>query len=110
MIRPQKLTKKQALFVLFSTICIISFFAVAFLTSAPKIEINGSEYVYLKVGEYYVESGARATDAQGHALPVEISGHVDSSKPGETEIVYTAIRYGRITQTTRTVTVLENEK
>ena len=109
MIKPQKLTKKQALFVLFSSICIISFFAVAFIASEPKIIINGSEHMYLRVGENYVENGARAVDAEGRALPVKISGYVNSDKPGDVEIVYSATHLGRTVQATRTVTVTDNK-
>lgn len=108
MIKPQKLTKKQALFVFFSSICIISFFAVAFIASEPKITINGSEHIYINVGETYVESGAKASDAEGNMLPVKISGHVDSDKPGDVEIVYSATHLGRTVQTTRMVTVVES--
>ena len=109
MIRPQKLTKRQALFVLFSSICIISFFAVAFIASEPKITVNGSEHIYLDVGEKYVESGAKASDAEGHMLPVKIFGYVDSDEPGDVEIVYSATHLGRTVQATRTVTVTDNK-
>ena len=108
MIKPQKLTKKQAMFVLLTSICVISFFAVAFIVSEPKIAVNGSEHIYLNVGEKYVENGARAEDAEGRVLPVEISGYVNSSKPGDVEIVYSATHLGRTVQATRTVTVTDN--
>ena len=109
MIRPQKLTKRQAMFVLFSSICIISFFAAAMILSEPTITIHGSEHIYLNVGESYVENGATATDNAGNWLPVKVSGNVDSTQPGETEVVYSASYRGRTVEAVRTVTVVELE-
>ena len=109
MIKPQKLTKKQALFVLLSSICIISFFVIAFISSEPKITVNGSDHIYLGVGEDYVETGAQAADADGNLLPVKITGNVNSDKAGDVEIVYSATHLGRTVQATRTVTVVETE-
>lgn len=109
MLKPQKLTAKQFLFVFFASCCIISFFAVAFISSSPKIELNGSEHVYLDLDEKYVECGARAHSSNGETIPVGISGRVDSSLPGDTEIVYSANYLGRTVTTSRIVTVRDSK-
>ena len=105
MLKPQKLTAKQYLFVLFASCCIISFFVAAVIISSPKIELNGSEHVYLNIDEKYIERGAKAENSSGETLPVGISGRVDSSLPGDTEIVYSASYLGRTVTTSRIVTV-----
>ena len=109
MLKPQKFTAKQYLFIFLASCCIASFFAVAFISSSPKIELNGSEHIYLGLDEKYVESGAKAKDSNGESLPVRISGRVDTSLPGDTEIVYSASRLGRTVKTSRIVTVLDNK-
>ena len=109
MLKPEKLTAKQFLFVFLASCCIISFFAVAFISSSPKIRLNGSEHVYLELDEEYVECGAKAENSEGKPIPVRISGRVDSSRPGDTEIVYSASYLGRTVKTSRIVTVSESK-
>ena len=105
MLKPEKLTVKQSLFLVLASLCIVSFFAVAVISSSPKIELNGSEHVYLDIDERYVECGAKAENSSGESIPVGISGRVDSSLPGDTEIVYSASYLGRTVKTSRIVTV-----
>ena len=105
MLKPQKLTAKQYLFVLFASCCIISFFVAAVIISSPKIELNGSDHIYLDINERYVERGAKAENSSGETIPVGITGKVDSSLPGDTEIVYSASYLGRTVTTSRIVTV-----
>lgn len=105
MLKPEKLTVKQFIFVFFASCCIISFFAAAVIISSPKIELNGSDHIYLDIDERYVERGAKAENSSGDAIPVGISGRVDSSLPGDTEIVYSASYLGRTVRTSRIVTV-----
>lgn len=105
MLKPQKFTAKQYLFLILASCCIIFFFAAAVVISSPKIELNGSEHVYLDLDEKYVECGAKAETSNGEAIPVGISGRVDSSHPGDTEIVYSASYLGRTVTTSRIVTV-----
>lgn len=109
MLKPQKLTVKQYIFIIFASVCIISFFAVAVISSSPKIELNGSEHIYLDIDERYVECGAKAKNSSGETIPVGISGKVDSSLPGDTEIVYSASYLGRTVTTSRIVTVREGK-
>ena len=107
MLNPHRFTVKEYLFILFASFCIISFFAAAVVSSSPKIELNGSEHIYLDIDERYVERGAKAKNSNGEAIPVGISGGVDSSSPGDTEIVYSANYLGRTVKTSRIVTVRE---
>ena len=109
MLKPQKLTAKQFVFVFLTSCCIISFFAAAVISSSPKIELNGSEHVYLDIDEKYVERGAKAENSSGETIPVGISGKVDSSLPGDTEIIYSASYLGRTVTTSRIVTVRESK-
>lgn len=108
--KPEKLTKSQFLFILTAACCIISFFALAFVLSEPKINVNGSEHVYIDRGERYIERGAKATDADGKTIPVTVFGTVDSEQLGEVEIVYTASNRGRTVSTVRKVTVMDGAK
>lgn len=105
MLKPQKLTTKQYLFIILASCCIISFFAAAVISSSPTIKLNGSEHVYLDIDEKYIERGAKAENSSGDSIPVGISGKVDSSLPGDTEIVYSASYLGRTVKTSRIVTV-----
>jgi len=107
MLKPQKYTAKQYLFIFLASCCIISFFAAAVISSSPKIELNGSDHVYLDLDEKYVERGAKAKNSSGDSIPVGISGGVDSSLPGDTEIIYSASYLGRTVKTSRIVTVRE---
>lgn len=105
MLKPQNLTKRQFWFIIFAGICIIVFFAAAVVCSSPTIELNGSDHVYLELGEKYEEKGAVAKDPSGNALPVGISCVVDSNVVGDTEIVYSATYLGKRATVSRIVTV-----
>lgn len=109
MLKPQKLTKRQFWFVVFAGCCIVAFFAAAVICSSPTIELNGSDHVYLELGESYAEKGATAKDPDGNPLPVGISCVVDSSVAGDTEIVYSATYLGKKVTVSRIVTVRDGK-
>lgn len=55
------------------------------------IGLNGDEDTYVLVGEDYLEAGAHATEPVDGLLnsQIEISGEVDTSKPGDYTVTYT---------------------
>lgn len=56
----------------------------------PVITLNGGETITLKIGENYIEKGAKAEDKKDGNLTenIEITGKVDTSKAGTYEITY----------------------
>ena len=110
MIKPQRLSKRHLWFIVFAACCIIIFFAAAVICSSPTIELNGSEHVYLELKEPYSELGAIAKDPSGNVLPIVISGTVDSSVAGDTEIVYYATYLGKKVTVSRIVTVQDTRQ
>ncbi len=58
--------------------------------NAPILSLNGSDKIYLKVGEEYQELGAQAFDDCDTDIgsKIEIIGSVDTNKVGEYEIIY----------------------
>lgn len=80
--------------------------------SVPKITLNGSSTITLKVGETYTEQGAKASDETDGDLTskIEISGKVDTSKAGNYTITYTVKNsQDKSAKVTRKVTVSEKE-
>ena len=80
--------------------------------SAPKITLNGSSTINLKVGDTYTEQGAKATDETDGDLTskIETSGTVDTSKAGTYTITYTVKNsQDKSAKATRTVKVSEKE-
>ena len=76
----------------------------------PKISINGSTSLSLKVGDKYQELGATATDAIDGNVPVAIDGTVDTQRAGTYQIKYSASdsNGNAASSITRTVTVSAN--
>ena len=59
-------------------------------TEAPKIEIEGEKYIYLKLNEEYSEPGYKITDnCDTEFNDVKIDNNINSSKEGEYIITYT---------------------
>ena len=80
--------------------------------SVPKITLNGSSTITLKVGETYTEQGAKASDETDGDLTskIEISGKVDTSKAGNYTVTYTVKNsQDKSAKVTRRVTVSEKE-
>ena len=59
-------------------------------TTPPQITLLGNNPYFLKIGEKYIEPGAKAVDDHDGEVPVKISGKVNTKKIGEYLIVYTA--------------------
>ena len=81
-------------------------------TEKPVITLNGDAKVILKVGEKYVEKGAKATDNVDGDLTSKIvtTGTVDTSKEGTYTITYTVSdSAGNKATATRTVVVEKKE-
>ena len=75
--------------------------------TAPILNLVGSDYIELEVGEVYSELGALASDARDGELSVTVSGGVDSEKLGTYELQYLARdSAGNRTTIVRTVVVL----
>lgn len=78
--------------------------------TAPKITLNGENPLEIEVGENYEEPGATAEDDVDGDITnsIEISGEVDTDKPGEYEIIYTVSdEAGNNTEETRVVNVVD---
>ncbi len=74
--------------------------------AAPKVTLNGSETLNLKVGETYEEDGATAVDVVDGDVKVVVEGSVDTTKVGQATINYTAKdSAGNSATVTRTVIV-----
>ena len=58
-------------------------------SEAPVITLNGESELHLLVNDVYIEKGASAVDkVDGELKVVDISGDVDTSKPGEYLVTY----------------------
>ena len=58
-------------------------------TIAPEVFLNGEKEIALNVGEKYEEPGAKALDNENE-IEVEITGFVNTAKPGKYIVIYTA--------------------
>jgi uncharacterized repeat protein (TIGR01451 family) len=75
-------------------------------TLPPVITLNGTNPVYLNVGDTFADPGATASDACAGSVPVTVSGSVSSSVAGTNVLIYTAGDVsGNTNATTRTVIV-----
>ncbi len=59
-------------------------------TTAPVIDLNGSDEVFIILGNTYSELGASVEDNYDDEIEVEIEGFVDTSEVGDYYIDYTA--------------------
>ena len=57
----------------------------------PVITLNGEKDVILNIGNTYDDPGATAEDDQDLDVQVVVFGMVDTSKPGNYFITYTAV-------------------
>lgn len=74
------------------------------------IGLNGDEDTYVLVGEEYLEAGAHATEPTDGVLndAIEVSGEVDTSKPGDYEVTYrVSDSSGHTAEAVRTVHVVD---
>lgn len=83
--------------------------------SEPEIVIGikGSSPQMVLVGEPYIENGAFAIDKNNGAIPesdIRIKGKVDTTKPGDYEVTYTAGKGKTAQSVTRTVRVATEEE
>jgi len=77
----------------------------------PKIKLKGYPTVYLKLGEEYIEQGARAFDNVDGEVGVEISGDLDVNRVGTYTLFYMAKdRVGNTSISTRIVNVGMSQK
>jgi len=60
----------------------------------PSIILEGSEYMYVYVGDTFNDPGAKAMDNCDDNIKVKSSGGVDMNNPGEYKITYTAVDDG----------------
>ena len=75
------------------------------------MQVNGDEDTYVKQGEDYIESGARAYDKEEDFLTdgIKTSGSVDTSKTGDYDVVYTVRNSENMEASiTRTVHVVDD--
>ncbi|HET9326019.1 MAG TPA: immunoglobulin-like domain-containing protein [Candidatus Eisenbacteria bacterium] len=74
----------------------------------PSVALLGANPVVLEAGAAYAEPGANATDNCAGALPVSVSGAVNTSQPGSYTLTYTANDgNGNSANATRTVNVVD---
>ena len=77
------------------------------------IGLKGSSPQMVLEGETYIENGAFAIDKNNGAIPesdIKIKGKVDTTKPGDYEITYTAGKGKTAQSVTRTVRVATEEE
>ncbi len=81
-------------------------------SAAPVLSLNGESVVNLLVGGAYEEEGAKAVDqVDGELKVTDVTGSVDSDKPGEYYITYrVADSVGNKAEITRKVIVTEPDK
>lgn len=75
------------------------------------MQVNGDEDTYVKQGEDYIESGARAYDKKEDFLTdgIKTSGSVDTSKTGDYDVTYTVRNSENMEASiTRTVHVVDD--
>ena len=80
------------------------------VSDTPTITLNGSEKMTLKIGEEYVELGAKAQDDTDGDLTnkISISGTVNTGKKGTYKVTYTVKNSkGKEATKTRTITVTD---
>jgi len=79
--------------------------------SAPIISLNEASIVTLKVGESYVDAGAKAVDSTDGDLKVTVSGEVDTDKAGEYTVTYSVTdNAGNTAEKVRKVIVVALDK
>ncbi len=80
-------------------------------TTAPMLQLAGSNPLYLSIGEPFIEPGVRASDAVDGDVSVGSSGTVDNLSPGTYTITYSATdRAGNAATVTRQVIVTADDK
>lgn len=78
--------------------------------AAPLISLNDASVIYLKVGEQYIDAGAKAVDANDGNLKIMSDGVVDTSKAGEYVVTYKVTdSAGNMATKTRKVMVVESD-
>ena len=76
-----------------------------------RMGLLGSELPLVKQGEPYIESGAYCVDNRsGYVSKCEITGKVDTHKPGDYEIKYSFVVGNAKRSISRTVRVIEASK
>jgi surface protein len=98
----------------------ICLFSILFLITAcgtentldsepPVVTLNGLKNIQVEFGSSFVDPGAEAFDRVDGALPVIISGSIDTARLGEQEIVYKAEdRAGNVSEIFRIVEVIDS--
>jgi hypothetical protein len=75
--------------------------------ATPTITLNGADHMTIECGSTFTDPGASASVACGGAVPVQVSGTVNTHTPGNYTLTYTADNNGHTAQATRTVTVAD---
>ena len=73
--------------------------------SPPMITLNGSNPMFSELGQAFVDPGATASTACAGAVPVTVSGLVNTSVIGTNTLSYTATNAGNTSTATRIVIV-----
>merc|ERR1711871_1535647 len=77
-------------------------------TTAPVIEMLGDIEVVVKVGDEYVDAGAKAIDLYDGEIEVVVTSNVDTSKVGVYKVLYTATdSSGNVSTLERTVAIVD---
>ena len=77
------------------------------LPGAPVLTLNGAVTMTVEVGTTFVDPGATASDDEFGALPVIVTGSVDSTTVGSYVLTYSTTNGFRTTTLTRTVNVVD---
>ena len=75
-------------------------------TEPPIIELNGSDTVYMSLGDSYTEEGALATNQDGSEVDVTIDdSNLDTTEAGTYEVIYSATNDNGTSTATRVVII-----
>ena len=85
----RKVSKKKKLLVILIVIAVVLLIGLISLIFIPKIKLNGPETMKIKLNDKYVEKGAiTVINGKQISKKVDISGKIDTSKPGKYVIKY----------------------
>jgi hypothetical protein len=76
-------------------------------SGALSISLNGANPFQTECGETFSDPGATAMNVAGKAVPVEVSGNVDTATLGTYTLTYTAVDGTDTASVERTVTVVD---
>ena len=85
----KKLSNKRKLLVILIVVALVLLIGLLSLIFIPKVKLNGSSNIKIKLNDTYTEKGAIAViSGKKISKKVIVSGKVDTSKPGKYKVTY----------------------